>query len=157
MERPYHFQDSVSFAHYSFCRDKMSQQKYDESTLDASRMASCQERSGQVDQLVRSNQYLEAISVALENPPVGSKSEEIKDLNGEIVLRALSAVPDKEADIKKVVDGLNSDQHDTLMKYLYRALGKAQHCGAMLKWHGILIEAAGVGCIVRTMTDRKTV
>ena len=88
---------------------------------------------------------------------MGSKSEEIKNLNGDIVLRALSAVPDKEADIKKVVDGLNSDQHDTLMKYLYRALGKAQNCGTMLKWHGILIEAAGVGCIVRTMTDRKTV
>jgi actin related protein 2/3 complex subunit 5 len=100
---------------------------------------------------------LESLKTALENPPVGTKNQEIKDFNGKVVLRAITSIPDKESEIKKVVDSLDADQQDTLMKYLYRALGNATSCGTMLKWHGILVAAAGVGSIVRTMTDRKTV
>mgnify|MGYP000861076544 CR=1 FL=1 len=135
----------------------MSHQKYDEATLDESRLKSCQERASKVEQLIRGNQYLESLKTALENPPVGTKYQEIKDFNGKVVLRAITSIPDKESEIKKVVDSLDADQQDTLMKYLYRALGNATSCGTMLKWHGILVAAAGVGSIVRTMTDRKTV
>ena len=46
---------------------------------------------------------------------------------------------------------------DNLMKYVFRGLGEAKNCGAMLKWHGALTKTAGMGPIVRSMTDRKTI
>ena len=43
------------------------------------------------------------------------------------------------------------------MKYIYRALAQADACGSMLKWHAIVVEKGGLGPLVRSMTDRKTV
>ena len=85
------------------------------------------------------------------------KNEEIKKKNAAVVFRALAAIPERDNDIKGIIDGLTIDAQDTLMKYIYRALGEAQSCGSMLKWHGALLEKAGIGAIVRTMVDRKTV
>jgi hypothetical protein len=42
------------------------------------------------------------------------------------------------------------------MKYVFRGLAEAESCAALLKWHGALVDVAGLGCIVRAMTDRKT-
>ena len=135
----------------------MSQQKYDDKVLDESRLKNVEQRSEKVDQLLRQNQYVDALQTALENPPVGSKNEEIKKKNAAVVFRALAAIPERDNDIKGIIDGLTIDAQDTLMKYIYRALGEAQSCGSMLKWHGALLEKAGIGTIVRTMVDRKTV
>ena len=135
----------------------MSQQKYDDKVLDESRLKNVEQRSEKVDQLLRQNQYVDALQTALENPPVGSKNEEIKKQNANVVFRALAAIPERDNDIKGIIDGLTIDAQDTLMKYIYRALGEAQSCGSMLKWHGALLEKAGIGAIVRTMVDRKTV
>ena len=135
----------------------MSQQKYDDKVLDESRLKNVEQRSEKVDQLLRQNQYVDALQTALENPPVGSKNEEIKKKNANVVFRALAAIPERDNDIKGIIDGLTIDAQDTLMKYIYRALGEAQSCGSMLKWHGALLEKAGIGTIVRTMVDRKTV
>eukprot|EP00944_MAST-04C_sp_MAST-4C-sp1_P002096 g2096.t1 len=135
----------------------MSQQKYDDKVLDESRLKNVEQRSEKVDQLLRQNQYVDALQTALENPPVGSKNEEIKKKNAAVVFRALAAIPERDNDIKGIIDGLTIDAQDTLMKYIYRALGEAQSCGSMLKWHGALLEKAGIGAIVRTMVDRKTV
>ena len=135
----------------------MSQQKYDDKVLDESRLKNVEQRSEKVDQLLRQNQYVDALQTALENPPVGSKNEEIKKKNANVVFRALAAIPERDNDIKGIIDGLTIDAQDALMKYIYRALGEAQSCGSMLKWHGALLEKAGIGAIVRTMVDRKTV
>jgi len=42
------------------------------------------------------------------------------------------------------------------MKYVFRGLAEADACAVLLKWHGVLADVAGLGCIVRAMTDRKT-
>ena len=114
----------------------MSQQKYDDKVLDESRLKNVEQRSEKVDQLLRQNQYVDALQTALENPPVGSKNEEIKKKNAAVVFRALAAIPERDNDIKGIIDGLTIDAQDTLMKYIYRALGEAQSCVPMLKWHG---------------------
>jgi|TARA_B100000795_G_scaffold189907_1_gene144616 actin related protein 2/3 complex, subunit 5 len=72
-------------------------------------------------------------------------------------MRALNSVPEKDAEIKKVVDALEPELEDHLMKYIYRILGDAESCGAMLKWHKVLFTKSGLGCIVRAITDRKSV
>tara|TARA_A100001015_G_C14602996_1_gene561187 strand:+ start:46 stop:453 length:408 start_codon:yes stop_codon:yes gene_type:complete len=135
----------------------MSQQKYDDKVLDESRMKNVEQRGAKVEQLLRQTQYAEALQTALDNPPVGTKNEEIKSKNADIVFRALAAIPDKDSEIKGVVEKLSVDAQDTLMKYIYRALGEAKSCSSMLKWHGLLLSNAGIGAIVRTMVDRKTV
>jgi actin related protein 2/3 complex subunit 5 len=83
----------------------------------------------------------------------------------------------KPADISPIVKALSSESQDTLMKYLYKAMAMPGYAdvnsSALLTWHEkvrrdlltyaqILIpfqltEVAGIGCIVRVMTDRKTV
>ena len=135
----------------------MSQQKYDDKVLDESRLKNVEQRGAKVDQLLRQTQFVEALQAALDNPPVGTKNEEIKSKNASIVFRVLAAIPDKDAEIKEIVEKLPEDAQDTLMKYIYRALGEAQSCGTMLKWHGAVLDKAGIGAIVRTIVDRKTV
>jgi actin related protein 2/3 complex subunit 5 len=73
----------------------------------------------------------------------------------EVVLRAFSAIRDEK--IGQAVKDLPEDLCDTAMKYVYRFLQDTTNCGSMLKWHSALTKKAGVGGIVRVMTDRRTV
>ena len=61
-----------------------------------------------------------------------------------------------ESDIQKVLDGLDSDSCDVLMKYIYRCMA-TNPTPLLLKMHAQLAKKAGSGCIVRAMADRKTV
>jgi actin related protein 2/3 complex subunit 5 len=83
----------------------------------------------------------------------------MKDLNFKTVVKAMNAV--KEGEIKSVVElvykTLGDVGTDTLMKYVFRGLAEVESCGTMLKWHGAVVEVAGLGPVVRSMTDRKTV
>ncbi len=67
------------------------------------------------------------------------------------MVKALGAVPDK--DVGAVVDCLSDDEKDILMKYLYRGLEEAESSNQLLKWHGILTEKAGSGCIMRALSE----
>jgi len=42
-------------------------------------------------------------------------------------------------------------------RYVYKGLSTPENAPNFLKWHGYIVTRAGVGCIVRSMTDRKTV
>jgi len=67
----------------------------------------------------------------------------------------------KATEIPGIIKGLSEDAQDTLMKYLYKGMampGWGDVSGSvLLGWHEKLTEIAGVGCIVRVMTDRRTV
>jgi bacterioferritin-associated ferredoxin len=67
----------------------------------------------------------------------------------------LSQVTDNE--IAGLVESLNLEQLDNLMKYVFKFMGKSNNCGTMLKLHAQIVDKGGNGCIVRSMTDRKTV
>jgi len=68
-----------------------------------------------------------------------------------VVVKALGAVPDKE--VGAVIESLTDDEKDILMKYLYRGLEEAESSNQLLKWHGILTEKAGSGCIMRALSE----
>ncbi|SYW75438.1 related to subunit of the Arp2/3 complex [Ustilago bromivora] len=68
----------------------------------------------------------------------------------------------KSSDIPAAVKATSLDQRDALMKYLYKGLelggeGEGINCAVLLGWHERLTEVAGTGCIVRAMSDRRTV
>lgn len=86
-----------------------------------------------------------------------------QDANAAVVQRVLEKVRDVDA----AVERLPAAACDTLMKYIYRGLKKAERSGAageagslaatMLKWHSSLTKKAGVACIVRVLADRRNV
>ncbi|CAG8555616.1 6740_t:CDS:2 [Acaulospora morrowiae] len=99
----------------------------------------------------------DALATAIDNPPYGLNTTEAKDLNTKIVIEVLNSI--KATDIPSLVKNLSSEQQDVLMKYIYRGMASPElYSSAMLlNWHEKLTEVAGVGCIVRVITDRKTV
>ena len=67
----------------------------------------------------------------------------------------LSSISDSE--IPGLVQTLDMEKLDNLMKYVFKFMGKSMNCGTMLKIHAQVVEKGGLGCIVRSMSDRKTV
>eukprot|EP00520_Triparma_pacifica_P019988 CAMPEP_0118646750 /NCGR_PEP_ID=MMETSP0785-20121206/8232_1 /TAXON_ID=91992 /ORGANISM="Bolidomonas pacifica, Strain CCMP 1866" /LENGTH=123 /DNA_ID=CAMNT_0006538783 /DNA_START=43 /DNA_END=414 /DNA_ORIENTATION=+ len=120
-------------------------------------MTICQQRASTVASLISGDKY-SALSAAIKDPPVSSKDPACKELNSKTVQSVLDACD--EGDIDVIVAKLSDSECDILMKYVYRILGDSSDCsnsGAMLKWHAKLTKKTGLGAIVRTMTDRKTV
>ena len=73
-----------------------------------------------------------------------------------VVMRAI--VGAREDAISGIVERLSLEACDTLMRYVYKGLGtRAEASGTLLKWHARIVERAGVGSIVRVITDRRTV
>lgn len=72
-----------------------------------------------------------------------------------MVVRALLAIQDDK--INETIDGLSSEEQDTAMKYIFKGLETGLESGKLLKWHASLTEKAGLGCIVRVLSDRKHV
>jgi len=100
-----------------------------------------------------------ALTVALDGPPYGPNVEEAKNLALQIVVSVLNST--KSTDVPAVLRSLSQDEQDTLMKYIYKGMGMPGwgdvSGSVLLGWHEKLTEIAGTGCIVRVMTDRKTV
>ncbi|CEL56656.1 Actin-related protein 2/3 complex subunit 5 OS=Mus musculus GN=Arpc5 PE=2 SV=3 [Rhizoctonia solani AG-1 IB] len=95
------------------------------------------------------------------NPPYGAEAEEAKGVTTSSVFLVLAST--KAADIPNILRSLEPDQHDTLMKYLYKGMALQNettvevNSSVLLTWHEKLTELAGTGCIVRVMTDRRVV
>ncbi|CAH1758721.1 1859_t:CDS:2 [Entrophospora sp. SA101] len=100
---------------------------------------------------------LGALIAAIENPPYGLHTTEAKDKNTTIVMEVL--ISTKASDVPSLVESLNAEQQDVLMKYIYRGMSspKSYNSAVLLNWHEKLTEVAGLGSIVRVFTDRKTV
>lgn len=102
-----------------------------------------------------------ALSLILTDPPYGHEAEEAKALTTSSVLLVLAST--KSTDIPATLRSLTPDQQDTLMKYLYKGMAMQNdvnveaNSSVLLAWHEKLTEAAGTGCIVRVMTDRRVV
>ena len=59
--------------------------------------------------------------------------------------------------MSSLIEKLDSEACDTFMKYVYYFMERSHNCSSMLKTHTLLSEKSGLGSIVRTLTDRKTV
>lgn len=91
----------------------------------------------------------------LNDPPLKCKDKALKERNSAAVGKVLTSM--KEAGIKAVVDKLDEDQLDVLMKYIYRNLESGENSTILLKWHEVVFAKAGIGCIVRAISDRHTI
>ncbi|KAK9467044.1 actin-related protein 2/3 complex subunit 5 [Lipomyces arxii] len=107
-------------------------------------------------QISRGN-YLVALQSALDEPPYTS-SDEVKTIHLMTVLEVLAAI--KSSDISRTVEKLSAEQRDTLIKYLYKGMGVPEShglSGVLLAWFEKVVDVAGLGAIVRHLSDRRTV
>ena len=123
---------------------------------DGALLAALVAREARVDAALRAGTPPAALREALQDPPLASKDASLKDRNAAIVLRALQAVGAKEEQLLAFVAALDPDGADCLMKYVVRGLQTAAQAALLLKTHGMLVERAGMGCLVRCIVDRRT-
>lgn len=62
-----------------------------------------------------------------------------------------------DSDISAAIGGLSLEACDLLMKYVYKFMARASNSALMLKIHAQLLDKAGIGSIVRVISDRKQV
>lgn len=108
---------------------------------------------GEINQLLTKQKNCEALKICLENAPLFSKNPQVKEQAMQITLRVLLSI--KPSQIDSALEILNPEQIDTLMKYIYRGFefpsdGSSGH---LLQWHEKVFSKAGVGSIVRVLTD----
>ena len=98
---------------------------------------------------------VQALQLALADPPYQTKTESVKIAAWEVVSKALTAI--KEAEIESAVGALTLEQCDVLMKYLYRGLSQpgkeTEKYGRLLKWHPLVLKRAGQGSITRAISE----
>ncbi|GAA6030241.1 hypothetical protein JCM8097_009005 [Rhodosporidiobolus ruineniae] len=91
-----------------------------------------------------------------------AETKQAKSVALSSVLAVLNST--RSTDIPALIQGLEPHEQVTLMKYLYKAmesLGSDPNTQAsgnvVLGWHEKLVETAGIGCIVKVLSDRRRV
>ncbi|GAA5955739.1 hypothetical protein JCM3765_001836 [Sporobolomyces pararoseus] len=122
-----------------------------------------QSKDRKVRQFLQSGQVENALKECLKDGewPFGEDTDlEIKQ-SKDIALNSILSVlnSSRSTDIPNLVQTLTPSEQVTLMKYLYKAMENLGDSSgnAVLGWHEKLVEVAGIGCIVRVMTDRRRV
>lgn len=110
-----------------------------------------------VESLLSSGKASEALHHILHNNARSIKDPKARDTNLAVSMKVLTSF--KTSQIEAAVAGLDNESRDLLMKIIYRGFevpfegSSAQ----LLVWHEKVYAVAGVGSIVRVMTDKKTV
>ncbi|KAK6515412.1 hypothetical protein TWF506_007748 [Arthrobotrys conoides] len=134
-------------------------------------LSTVQQLSQQCRGLLQRGENAEALRIALQNVPYGA-DDAGKDLHCTTIVEILGSI--KQSEMSTTLNTIYSSSEagsellDTLMKYLYKGMAKkdAPQVGSggasggmsvLLSWHEKVVEIAGLGSIVRVMTDRRTV
>ncbi|KAI6653723.1 Actin related protein 2/3 complex subunit 5 [Oopsacas minuta] len=128
----------------------------DDDTGGDNAAAQLADREGRVRTLISNGNHAGALPIILEAPPTGSKDKTLNTKNISLVLDVLTRF--KTAEIEKAVSGLDADQQDNLMKYIYKGFseGGEKDFTILLSFHEKVYKLGGLGCIMRVLTDRKT-
>ncbi|XP_015789278.1 actin-related protein 2/3 complex subunit 5 [Tetranychus urticae] len=108
-------------------------------------------------QLCSAGKHYEAIKSIFDLQPQSSGDSAIKELAFNLIMQVFLAV--KTGDIDRIVDKLDTDQIDLLMKYVYKGFESPQEGSSsnLLVWHDKIFRKSGHGAIVRVLTDKKKV
>ena len=111
----------------------------------------------QVESLLSTGKNCEALNHVLSNNSLSIKDPQARDVNLAVSLKVLLSF--KTSQIEAAVAGLDNESRDILMKIIYRGfeIPFEGSSAQLLVWHEKVYAVAGVGSIVRVMTDKKTV
>ncbi|KAJ3124710.1 hypothetical protein HK098_000906 [Nowakowskiella sp. JEL0407] len=98
-----------------------------------------------------------AVVKAIQDPPFGRNVQDLKERNLQMVIETLQST--RSSDIPSIIKTLDAEQLDLLMKFIYNGMAKPEqfNSGVLLGWHEKIVEVAGIGSIVRVLTDRRLV
>jgi actin related protein 2/3 complex, subunit 5 len=107
----------------------------------------------EINTLLTQNKNIEALKICLKNAPLLSKNQQLKDQALQLTLRVMISI--KPSQMDSIVEELDIDSLDVLMKYVYKGFefpsdGSSGH---LLQWHEKVFAKSGVGSIVRVLTD----
>lgn len=107
--------------------------------------------------LSSSGKYLEAMQHILSFNPQLCKDLNFKENAAHLMLQTMLNV--KTSDIDSLLSNMDLDQLDLIMKYIYKGFespseGRSAH---FLAWHQKVFAKAGLGSIIRVLTDKKKV
>uniref|UniRef100_A0A1L8E5G9 Actin-related protein 2/3 complex subunit 5 n=1 Tax=Nyssomyia neivai TaxID=330878 RepID=A0A1L8E5G9_9DIPT len=108
----------------------------------------------EITSLMNNGKHLEALKCVLQNAPLGSKNQQVKDNALNITLKVLLSI--KSSQMDGAIDFLDDPELlDVLMKYVYRGfeIPSEGSSGHLLQWHERIYNRSGVGSIVRVLSD----
>lgn len=135
--------------------DAYSEDNYVEESVDEAGVTG--PNDAEVQGMMAKNRATDALQYVLANSPLNTKDQAVKDRALQSVLKVLLSF--KAAEIEAAVKSLDQNKLDVLMKYIYRGFESPSEGSSaqLLIWHEKVLAAAGLGSIVRTLTDRKRV
>uniref|UniRef100_A0A673SYX4 Actin-related protein 2/3 complex subunit 5 n=1 Tax=Suricata suricatta TaxID=37032 RepID=A0A673SYX4_SURSU len=87
-----------------------------------------------VDSLLRQGDTLRAFRAALQNSPINTKNQAVKERAHGMVLKVLTNF--KSIKIEQAVQSLDRNGTDLLMKYIYKRFEKpTENSTVLLQWH----------------------
>ncbi|KAL9273771.1 Actin-related protein [Drosera capensis] len=112
-----------------------------------------EQKSQKIEALLKQYKPVDALKTALEGSAPRTMDERCKSANWIVVHRAIMAIKD----IDGMMSSLDPEYYDILMKYLYRGLstGDRPTCDQCLRIHEKLTQRAGLGCILRSLSDTE--
>eukprot|EP00730_Choanoeca_flexa_P015356 TRINITY_DN7037_c0_g1_i1.p1 TRINITY_DN7037_c0_g1~~TRINITY_DN7037_c0_g1_i1.p1 ORF type:complete len:165 (+),score=36.81 TRINITY_DN7037_c0_g1_i1:40-495(+) len=136
--------------------DEFDEDNFQDDELATADDSNVSSKSSAVRASLNGKEFAKAMHQALENPPQLA-SEDVKAKTAEVVADVVKAT--KAADIAGVVKELDETEMDTLMKYLYRLMATPDeaYSASLLTWHKQVVSKAGMGSIIRVLSDRKTI
>lgn len=112
-------------------------------------------------QALSSGQFQDALMLVLDSAPYVADAQ-VKETHAETVFEVLCSIKNNHSgkDFSGFVRDLSSDQQDVLIKYLYKIMATpygAKQGGLLLSWFEKTAEIAGMGPVVRFLSDRRVV
>uniref|UniRef100_A0A0P6EM95 Actin-related protein 2/3 complex subunit 5 n=1 Tax=Daphnia magna TaxID=35525 RepID=A0A0P6EM95_9CRUS len=137
--------------------DQYNEDNYKEDDCGESQSPPVGPDEKEITNFINQGKNIEALKTVLRNAPISSRNQMIKDAALNVVMQVLLSV--KSSQIEEAVNALDRDHLDILMKYIYRGFETPSEgsSGQLLAWHEKVHAVAGVGCIVRVLTDKKRV
>lgn len=103
--------------------------------------------------LIQRMDIVNAIQMIIENAPYGATKEVIEGFL-KCVYEVFVSV--KSTDISNIVNKLDVDAYDSIVKFLYVLMSREwalKQSGSLLAWLDKIVEKAGDGVIVRYLSD----
>lgn len=103
---------------------------------------------------INTGKNVEALKIVLENAPLSSQNQQVKDNALNLILRVILSIKSMQMD--SAVETLaDQDLLDVLMKYIYRGfeIPSEGSSGQLLQWHEKVFARGGIGCINRVLSD----
>lgn len=106
-----------------------------------------------VTSLIQACQYSEALKLVIKYSMNMGRKHPMRNQVAELMLKVILNV--KSSEIESVVNTLNLDEIDVLMRYIYHGFEYSVEGSSayLLTWHDKACNRGGLGSIVRVLTE----